>query len=213
MTLEVIYAILLGLYFLGFFIQVWNHLGDFIRPNTINLSKFKSIKEYYRSLILKTVLWPLFLLIKNPFHLLSENIFQSFNDSRVVYGGFGSFQNFYRDIVHGRNRYANFTIGSCHTLAKIDAPFFKDSIPEEDREYWRARPLYLNVIYAAKENQYLLSTICLPYDTKDIFTTSRYVLDRSERYSQEEFFKKLEEIDIDVRDQIKNKLSNLSPNF
>jgi hypothetical protein len=202
MNTEIILTFTFGLYFIGFFIKIWENLGEFLRPNSLELTKFKNLQAYYRHLILRTTLWPIFTLLKNPFHLLCESLFKSYNDPRVTYGGFGSFQNFYRDLIFGKNRYSAYTIGSYNTLAKIDAPFLKDKIPPEDLEYWKTHPLYLNVIYAFKGEQYLLSSICLPYSTKDIFTMSRYVLDRSERYAKDAFFKELSNIDTDISNAI-----------
>ncbi len=206
MNKEIVLTLIVGLYFIGFFVNVWHYLGEFVKPDPIRLAKFKNQTAYYHHVILSTVLWPFFILRKNPFHLLCDLLFKKYNDSRVIYGGFGSLQNFYRDLIFGKNRYSQYTVGSYHTLAKIDAPFLKKKISPEDLDYWRTHPLYLNVIYAFKEDQYLLSSICLPYDTKDIFTTSRYVLDRSEHYSKNEFFKMLDDIDPDISQLIEKQV-------
>ena len=72
MNTEIILTFTFGLYFIGFFIKILENLGEFLRPNSLELTKFKNLQAYYRHLILRTTLWPIFTLLKNPFHLLCE---------------------------------------------------------------------------------------------------------------------------------------------
>ncbi len=175
------------------------------KRNPDERNKAPETKLYF----LQAVLWPFFLLFRNPFTLFSETFFQYYGDRNLIYQGNTGLTNFLKDLFLGKNRYKDYICGSATVPVPPDSELAeKIEFTFEPTEEDKKKTYCVNIFFGVKGDKCLLQTICCEDDLIDHIEPSRFILDRSERHTRASFFKELRDLNEQVKMHIERLIIN-----